>query len=396
MVAITGLGVASGENRTADQLWGALRRGETPPVKRHVATGVNVLPTPIDEADFSAADGRRLARSSRLALIAARQALRESRVQADPYRAAVVVATASAGAESWTDETRRYDADISSVQPFLACRATGSQRATAISAEFGWHGPSLSTGTACAAGNDAIGLGASLISAGTCDVVLVGGTDAPLADPGIRSMHSLGVVATDGIGRPFDVNRSGFLMAEGAGAMVLESEASARARSATIHGFVAGYAATSDGFHFVSPDPTGVHAERAITTALQNSGFSPADVSLYSAHASATKANDAVEVGIIRRLFPGAAVLATKGLTGHPFGATAVLEAILVLKALHAKTAPPPTGLVSPMPDVEYTGVSVEPQAFGPGVAVSAAFGLGGVNSAIILAGPDFAAPACR
>lgn len=388
-VVITGAGVVSGEVTTVDALWGQLAEGRAPMTELHDPTGVRVLPAAIDAQEFGRAERRRFARSSQLAVVAARRAVTASQLRSTGERCGVVMATASNGAESLTEETRRFDEDPRSVHPFLSCRGTGSQRATAVSLDLGWNGPSFAPSTACAAGNDALGLAMMLISTGVCDAVVVGGAEAPLSDPWIRSMDALGVIAADGIAQPFGEHRHGFLMAEGAAAVVLETEARAQGRGAQILGSIEGYAATCDAFHLASPDPSGVHAERSIRDALTSAGVGIDEVGLYCAHASATRANDSVEAEIVQRVFGRVPILATKGLTGHPFGASAIFEAILSLESLRRSSVPPPLGMGEPMAGVDLVGLSEAASAPRANIAVSAAFGLGGVNSTVVLRGSE-------
>jgi 3-oxoacyl-[acyl-carrier-protein] synthase II len=386
-VVVTGVGVASGQAESAAALWALLEAGEAQETSLHTATGVRVLPAFIDAGEFGRTERRRTARSAQLAVVAARRAVSDGKPGAVGEGGGVVMATASNGAESLTEETRRFDADPRSVHPFLSCRATGSQRATAVSMDLGWTGPAFAPATACAAGNDALGLGMMLVASGTCEVVLVGGSEAPLSDPWIRSMDALGVVAEDGRGQPFDAGRHGFVMAEGAAAVLLESAERAAARGARIYGSVEGYSATCDAFNLASPDSSGVQAERSINSALRSAGVSAEEVSLYCAHASATRANDAVEAEVARRVFGSVPVLATKGLTGHPFGASAVFEAILALESLRRGVVPAPIGLVDPMEGALELGLRTEPVRLAGDVAVSTAFGLGGVNATVVLRG---------
>lgn len=391
-VVITGIGVVTADAATPAALWDRIvAQGDTPVGLHHSTVDVDVLA--VDESagidDFSRRDLRRLARSTRLALVAARRAVSDAGdPDVDPDRGAVAMATAANGAMSLVEDTRRFDSDDDDVGRFLSCRMTGSQRATAVAAELGWRGPCQAPATACAAGNDAIAGAVELLRSGRCDVVLAGGTDAPLSEPWIASMHRLGVVAADGRCRPFDGDRHGFLMAEGAAACVLERRDRAEARGATIHLTVAGWHATCDAYHIANPAPGGEAAWASMQGALVDAGLDVADLGWYYAHATGTVANDLVEAALVAERVPDLPVVATKSVTGHPFAATAVLEIAVVAEAFRRGALPPIAGLDSLDPAMASIDVVTSERAVAPAPAVSTAFGLGGVNTSVVLLPP--------
>lgn len=384
-VVITGMGLASGEFETPSDLWAGLHDVSAPRLSSRFAAA-NVLETPIAASEFSVRERSRLARSTRLAILAARRAMSDSSlVNFDSERAGSVIATASNGARSLVEECARFDDPDEVTRPYLSCRATGSQRASAVAMDLGFHGVVRSPSTACAAGNDAIADAFELIRSGRCDVVLAGGTESPLSGPWVESMANLRVVARDGRCQPFDQDRHGFMMAEAAAVLVIESASHAAARSAQVLAEILGWESTCDAFHISRPEPSGIQQRRSVSGAIRHSGLKPGDIGAYFAHGTGTVGNDVLEASMVTTILPDIPVVASKGLHGHPFAASAVLEAIIAITALKVGALPPTWGLAQKDPACGGIDLVTAPRRWTPAAIVSASFGLGGVNTAVVI-----------
>ncbi|MBC6402520.1 MAG: beta-ketoacyl-ACP synthase II [Hyphomonadaceae bacterium] len=269
-----------------------------------------------------------------------------------------------------------------------------------ISLRYGFKGPNYSVASACAAGAHAIGDAARLIRHGDADVMVAGGGEAPICRMGIASFVACRAMTTayndmpEKASRPYDSGRDGFLMGEGAGAVVLEEYEHARARGAKLYAEVMGYGLSGDAHHITRPCPDGDGGYRAMRSAIDNSGFHPSDIGYINAHGTSTQVGDEVEVRAIERLFGEAAsglcVSSTKSMTGHLMGAAGALEAILTIKTLQDQVAPPTINLDSPSFD---TLVDLAPHTARPvstRAAMSNSFGFGGTNAALVFAtAPD-------
>jgi 3-oxoacyl-[acyl-carrier-protein] synthase II len=259
-----------------------------------------------------------------------------------------------------------------------------------LQARAGVHTPV----SACASGSEAIAQGADLIRRGLADVVLAGGTEGcihPVTIGAFAAMQALSKWNDDmeRASRPYDVDRNGFVMGEGSGAVVLESMAHAKARGATIHAVLAGVGVTSDGYHISAPEPEGKGAARAIRAALADGDLAPSDIQHLNAHATSTPVGDVAEAAAIRLALgdatDGVAVSATKSMTGHLLGAAGALEAIFTVLAVRDGIAPPTINLDSTDPKITLDVVNKDPRQLPDGdrVAVNNAFGFGGHNVAL-------------
>lgn len=264
-----------------------------------------------------------------------------------------------------------------------------------LSIQLGARGPSLCVATACAVGNHSIGEAFNAIRLGNADVMLAGGTEAaicPLGFGGFMVMRALTSHndTPESASRPFDKERDGFVMGEGAGVVVLESLDHALARGARIYAEVVGYGATTDAHHVTAPAPGGAGAVRCMERALRSAGLGPSDVDYINAHGTSTPANDAAETAAIRTLF-GAhadrlAVSSTKGCTGHLLGAAGGIEAVFSAMALHTGVLPPTANYRTPDPECDLDVIPEGPRRADPRVVLSNAFGFGGTNSTLAFA----------
>jgi 3-oxoacyl-[acyl-carrier-protein] synthase II len=341
---------------------------------------------------------RRLDPSGQYALIAAREAWADSGAAGvEPERLGVVVASGIGGVHTLLSS---YDVlkekgprrVFPLTVPMLMPNGPAAAVSLELDAKAGVHTPV----SACASGAEAIGYGVDMILSGRADVVVAGGTEAailPLPVAGFAAMQALSTRNDDPAhaSRPYDVARDGFVLGEGAGMVVLESEEHARARGATIYAVVASAGMTSDAHHIAAPDPVGAGAARAMRQALANAGAEPRDVVHINAHATSTPVGDTAESASIRSALGDdtdhIAVSATKSMTGHLLGAAGAVESILTILALRHHLAPPTINVTELDPEIHLDVVLDKPRALPDGdlVALNNSFGFGGHNVALAI-----------
>ncbi len=251
--------------------------------------------------------------------------------------------------------------------------------AIAVAREVGCRGMVSAPMAACATGNWAIGCGLEALQHGTCDVAIVGATDAAIGALSVAGFQQAGALATTGM-YPFSTEREGLALGEGAAVLVLEAEMAARQRGAAPYGYVLAFAATNDACHPTAPDPSHWQAERAIRTACDRAGIDPTTIDMVSAHGTATPRNDAAEASLLQRLFGDRQphLSATKGATGHALGATGAIEAAFCLLSLQQQRLPPCVGLRSPAFDLNFIRA---PQSAAIEHVLNLSFGFGGQNA---------------
>ncbi|GAU68949.1 putative 3-oxoacyl-[acyl-carrier-protein] synthase II [Streptomyces sp. NBRC 110611] len=337
----------------------------------------------------------RLDRFVQFALVAAHEALADSGLDPrswDGARVGVVLGCADGGpgtVEQQHDVLR--DRGAAKVSPLLLPMQLPNMLAGQTAMEFGATGPNLVVATACASGATAIGTARDLLALDRCDVVLAGGSEAmitPLVMAGFAQMGALSLREDDpsAASRPFDADRDGFVAGEGAGVLVLERTADARARGAGVRGRIVGYGATADAHHMTSPHPEGAGVEQALRAALADAGADPADVQHVNAHGTSTPLNDLVEARALSRVLTGRPlVTSTKGVTGHLLGAAGAVEAAFSVLAVEQGVVPPTANLsrLDPRMDIDVararTGTRVE-------LALSNSCGFGGQNATLAIA----------
>jgi 3-oxoacyl-[acyl-carrier-protein] synthase II len=260
-----------------------------------------------------------------------------------------------------------------------------------VSMRYGLRGPCETTVTACAAGTHAVGNAARLVATGRCDVMVAGGSEAAITPVSLAGFGNMTALSTVGVSRPFDAERDGFLIAEGAAVLVLEDLGRARARGATILGEVLGAGSNADAHHITAPSPGGSGAVACMELALIDAGLGPADVGQINAHGTSTPLNDAAEAEAISKLFgtPGPPVTSTKGVTGHALGAAGALEAAAVLLSIEHRLIPPTANTVTRDPELAPIDLVIgEPRPWTPAPTLSNSFGFGGHNGCLVLAPP--------
>lgn len=404
-VVVTGLGMISPLGHNVPDNWNALVEGRS-------GTGRITLfdPTGYDSQvagevkDFDPTDyldrkeARRTDRFSQFAMVAAREALDHARYTIDPAdgsRVATIVGTAHGGITTLLAE---YDVlkakGPNRVSPFVIPMMLSDMACGNVSIRFGARGVNYSLVSACASAADSIGEAANIIRRGDADVALCGGAEAPITPltvAGYCAARALGNNNDDPehASRPFDARRTGFIMAEGAGMLVLEAEEHALARGATILAELAGYGATSDAFHITQPDEQGRGAMRAMLLALQQAGLQPDDVHYLNAHGTSTPLNDRLETLAIKRAFGEYAyalpISSSKSMTGHLLGAAGAVEAIVAVLAIQNNIIPPTINYEVPDPhcDLDYVPNVARPMA-AIDVVMSNSLGFGGHNASLV------------
>jgi 3-oxoacyl-[acyl-carrier-protein] synthase II len=341
---------------------------------------------------------RRMDRFAHLIVAAARQAEQDSglEIEAESDRVGAAVATGIGGLQSFQDcRDELRDRGPDRVSPFSIPEIIPNMGAAWVSMELKTRGPLSSQCTACAASNMSIGDGMDAIRLGRADVMLCGGTEAPVTEVGIAGFSAMRALSRrndnpEGASRPFDAGRDGFVMGEGGVILVLEELEHARARGAKIYGELVGYGVSSDANHITEPDPVGTNPARALQMAFDDAGITGDEVDYINAHATSTPIGDAAETRMIKlalgedvaRKVP---ISSTKGATGHCLGAAGALEAIFALLAIRDGVLPPTINLETPDPSCDLDYIPNEARRADVRTAVSNSFGFGGHNASIVL-----------
>ncbi|MGH9247208.1 MAG: beta-ketoacyl-[acyl-carrier-protein] synthase family protein [Acidimicrobiales bacterium] len=380
-VAVTGIGVVSPCGTGTEAFWTGLLSGQ-PPGERRVH---DFDPS----AWFDVKEARRADRFTHFAVAAAAMALDDAGpVGADPSRCGVLLATGVGGLATLEEQILTcHQRSPNRVSPFLVPMMMGNAAAGNVSMRFGWLGPCETTVTACAASTHAIANAARLVALGVCDAVLTGGSEAAMTPTGIAGFTNMTALSRSGRSRPYDVERDGFVIAEGGAVLVLEELGAARARGAHVYGEVLGSASTADGYHITAPRPDGAGAVRCMELALADAQVAPDDIAQINGHGTSTPLNDAAEAQAITKVFgsPGPPVTSTKGVTGHALGAAGALEAAAVLLSMEQGVIPPTDGLVTLDPEFGIDVVHGQPRPWQPGPSLSNSFGFGGHNGCLVL-----------
>ncbi|ONK11337.1 beta-ketoacyl-[acyl-carrier-protein] synthase family protein [Streptomyces sp. MP131-18] len=334
-------------------------------------------------------------RCVQLALLAAREAVADAGLDPggwDGARVAVVAGAGCCGAQTYEAQHRvLLDAGQHGMSAFSVPGALGNALAAQLAMDLHATGPGLTVNTACASGATAICTALDLLALDRCDIAVAGGAEAPLTpffQAGFDRMHALSSRFGDPAGalRPFDADRDGFVMGEGAGMLVLERERDARARGARPRARVAGQGATSDAHHIVKPDPGGRGLAAALRQALAAAGAAPADVAHVNAHGTGTPLGDRVEAGVLAEVLPHRPpVTSTKAVTGHLLGAAGAVEAALTVLAVERRLIPPTANLAAPSPGIDLDLVTT-PRPRRLPLALSVSTGFGGHNVALAFA----------
>jgi len=404
-VVITGMGVVSPIGNNLKTFWNNLINGEsgislidTFDVTNHKAKIAGVIRDFDADKIFGKKEARRLDRFSQFSLAAAQQAWTDSELdlkRIDEERLGVYVGSGIGGLETLIENIDALrQKGPKRVSPTLVPAMISNAAAAQISIQWNAMGPSMSPVSACAIGNTAIGEAFRLIRSGEVDVMFAGGTEAAITDLSIASFGNATALSTRNddptkASRPFDENRDGFVMSEGAGILILESLSHALRREAKIYAEVIGYGASSDAHHMVATHPEGKGAYLAMRSALINANISPEEIDVISAHATSTKVGDISETMAIKQLFGKQAyqipITANKSMLGHMLGAAGGVEAIALAMSIKEEIVPPTINLENPDPlcDLDYVPSVARQVKINMGLSNS--FGFGGHNAAIVL-----------
>ena len=382
-VAVTGLGVVASCGIGIEAFWEGLC-GPAPEGERRVT---DFDPTPHFD---NPKEARRADRCTQFAIAASDMALAQAGdLVADPLRRGVLIGTGIGGIETLETQIKvMLEKGERRVSPFLVPMMMPNAAPAAVSMRHGFQGPAENTCTACAAGTHAIANAARMITHGRCDVVLAGGSEAPFVRAAIAGFTNMTALSSSGVSRPFDAERDGFVMGEGAGVLVLEEWEMAERRGARVLAEVLGGASTADAHHITAPSPGGVGAIACMELALEEAGISPEAVTHINAHGTSTPLNDMAEAEAVNKLFgsSGPLMTSTKGITGHALGAAGALEAVAVVLAMQKGLVPPTAGFSTPDPEMPQVNlVAGEPAPWSPGPSLSNSFGFGGHNGSLVL-----------
>jgi 3-oxoacyl-[acyl-carrier-protein] synthase II len=395
-VVVTGQGAVTPVGGTVPETWAALAAGRSG-IAALDADWAQGLPVRIAgqvatdvAAQLSTPEFKRMDRCGHLALIAAREAWAQAgRPDADPERLAVVIGSGYGGLDTTLEQTRTLDASgPRRVSPHTLTRIMTNAPAAWVSMDVGAKGGARTPVSACASGAEAISQAADMIRAGAADVVIAGGVDSCINGLIISGFAQIRALSTrnaepQSASRPFDRDRDGFVMAEGAAILVLEREDHARARGAEILGVVAGTAVTSDAVDIVAADPA--MQRRVMEKAIAAAGFAPGDIGLVHAHATSTPVGDRLEAGAIRAVLGNQVlVTSTKSLTGHLLGGAGALGAVVMIEALRTGVFPGTPNLQNPDDGIGLNIIPETARGLRATAGISNAFGFGGHSTALV------------
>lgn len=395
-VVVTGLGAVTPVGLSAVTTWDAIRGGRSG-IRLIEDEWARELPVRIaarvDEAFGELLDvreTRRLDRAEQFALVAGREAWKDAGApQVDPTRLAVVVGTAIAGVATTVEQEHALsERGARHVSPHTATRMMANGASAWLSIEFGARAGAYTPVSACASGIEAIAMARMLILSGAADVVICGGTEAPVIPIGLAAFGQARALSKRNdepqhASRPFDEHRDGFVLGEGAVVFVLESAAHAAARGAVVHAVAAGTAVTSDAFDIVGADPA--NQARTMVTAMRNAGVEPEQIGFVHAHATSTPTGDQNEYDALREAFDSVPpVTSTKSATGHLLGASGALSAMVAIQALRDGVVPPTGNLqrLDPAFDLDVVRTA---RAISAEHALVNAFGFGGHNASLVV-----------
>ncbi len=405
-IVVTGMGAVTPVGNNVAQSWENLLAGKS---------GIDYL-TSFDTAGFDTTFGaevkdfrpedfgidrkeaRRMDRYTQFAIAATREALENSGLKITPAnrdRVGAIVGSGIGGIGTMSDQFRvLHDKGPGRVSPFFVPMMIGNMASGQVAIHFGARGTNFGVVSACSTGAHAIGEGAEIIKRGEADVMIVGGSEAPLVPisiAGFNSMHALSTRndAPQTASRPFDRDRDGFVMGEGAGVLILEDLEHARARNAHIYAEITGYGSTDDAHHIVQPEETGEGATRAMKLALERAGLTPQDLDYINAHGTSTQLNEKAETAAMKQALGKQAyeisISSTKSMTGHLLGAAGAVEAIVCVKAILENIIPPTINFRTPDPECDLDITPNVARKRPVRHAMSNSFGFGGHNVSLVL-----------
>ncbi len=408
-VVITGMGAITPLGNSVDEFWAGIKAGKSgiAPITHFDATK-NKVHYAAEVKNFTAGDymdpkiARNMARFSQFAVAAAGQALKDAGLEGNAEvldETGCVLGVGIGGFEVTEEGARGYfKSECTKTAPMTIPKLIPNEAGGNIAITYGLHGPVEAVATACSSGTDALGVAFDMVRSGRLDVCMTGGAESTITGYAIVSFEVLHALSTGfdddptKASRPFDKKRNGFVMGEGAGILIFEEYEHAKARGAKIYAEVAGYGASCDGYHLTSPNPDGICGSKCMSRALKDAGMDPSEIQYYNAHGTSTHINDPSETNMIKIAFGEdnarkLKISSTKSMHGHCLGATGAIEAMVCVKAITDSFVPCTKNLeeqdVEGGCDLDYVpnkGIEMNVDA-----AMSATFGFGGHNGAIII-----------
>jgi 3-oxoacyl-[acyl-carrier-protein] synthase II len=411
-VVITGLGCVTALAESAEGLFTALCEGksgvskiESFDAREYTVTFGGEIKNFDPTKYIEHRESKRMDRFTKFAVAAASQAVDDSgldfaKEKEDVFKVGVIVGTGIGGIKEIEDQhLRLLNKGVRQLSPFTVPRLMANAASGNIAIRYGLRGPNFSVVSACASGSHAIGEAFSNILAGKSDIVITGGSEAALTHIGLASFCAARSLSTRNdnpaaASRPFDKDRDGFVLSEGAGVLILEEKTHAEKRGAHIYAEFLGYSATDDGYHITAPMPNGEGASMAMTLALKDAGLEPHKVDYINAHGTGTELNDITESAAIKTVFGEHAykllVSSTKSCLGHLLGASGAVELIVCIKTINESTVPPTINLENPDErcDLKIDFVPLKARQADVNIAMSNSFGFGGHNACLIVGKP--------
>ncbi len=406
-VVVTGVGVVTSLGRQVDVFWDRIVRGESGvgPITLfdvsgyRVQFGGQVHWEPENEGIASVKDLKRLDRFTQFAIGAAKDAAADSGLdfsKEDPYRCGVVIGSGIGGLwEFETQEERMLHKGIDKVSPFTIPKLMVNSASGHVSALYGAKGPNFAVATACASAANSIGSALRAIQYGDADVMITGASEAALTPIGLAGFQNMRALsfrsdAPQQASRPFDIDRDGFVLSEGAGVIVVEELEHARRRGARIYAELKGYGASGDAGHITQPDEEGRGGAHAMTMALQDAGIGPEAIDYINAHGTSTPLGDVAETKAVKRVFGGhakrLAISSTKSNLGHTLGASGGIEAVVCSLTINRGVIAPTINLDTPDPECDLDYVPKAAREAKVDIAMSNSFGFGGHNASLVFA----------
>ncbi|KAA3647943.1 MAG: beta-ketoacyl-[acyl-carrier-protein] synthase II [Chloroflexi bacterium] len=403
-IVITGTGAITAVGHSTRETWENIINGVSGagPITQFDASEflVNVA---CEVKDFDPAEHierrevRRRDRYQQFAAVAVKEALAESGLEITPENAGgigVILSSAIGGLGTLEENVKMIlESGPRKVSPFMIPMLMSNGAAGLVGIDYGAKGPAFSVASACASGQDGIGMAWMMLKSGMIDVAITGASEATVTPVGVAAFDRLRATSRaasdEPAPRPFDKNRDGLVVGEGSGILVLEKESHAKARDAEILAELAGYSATADAFHITAPSEDGSGGSAAMVRALEVAGVNPDEVGYISAHGTATPLNDKSETLAIKSAFGETAynipISSTKSMTGHMMGATGAVETVLCVQAVRENVAPPTINYETPDPDCDLDYVPNQARQTPIDVAISNAFGFGGHNAVVVV-----------
>jgi len=402
-VVITGLGAVTPLSNNVRESWERLVKGESGigPITKFDASGLSSrIAAEVKDFDgtlyFEKKELRRTDLFIQYAVASAVQAVEDSGLDlssVDKDRVGVLIGSGIGGLKTIEDNTRTLiERGPKRISPFFIPMAIINMASSMVSIRFGFRGPNSSVVTACATGANAIGDAFKIIQRGDADIMLAGGSEAPVCQLGVAGFSVMRALSTRNdepqkASRPFDRERDGFVIGEGAGVVVLEDYESAKRRGAKIYAEIIGYGMSGDAYHITMPDENGEGAVLCMKAALSDAGLAPEEVDYINAHGTSTPLNDKIETLAIKKVFgehaKRLAVSSNKSMIGHLLGAAGAVEAIFTVLSIHHGIIPPTINYEFPDPECDLDYVPNEARQKDIRVAISNSFGFGGVNACL-------------